>query len=146
MEKSMFRKTIAVALAASAFAATAAQAHPRLASATPAANTVVVAPTRIQLVFSETLVAQVSGIDLTMTAMPGMNMGPMKVNGVTAAVLQTRLSCRIERYSSHPRYLLVQGQVTEIHSTRANSSHYLELNPSAFPQVQGMPLSAAYNK
>jgi methionine-rich copper-binding protein CopC len=86
MEKSMFRKTIAVALAASAFAATAAQAHSRLASATPAANTVVVAPTRIQLVFSETLVAQVSGIDLTMTAMPGMNMGPMKVNGVTAAV------------------------------------------------------------
>ena len=39
----MFRKTaFAVAMAASVFAATAVQAHPKLSSATPAADTVVV--------------------------------------------------------------------------------------------------------
>ncbi|MFT6568331.1 copper homeostasis periplasmic binding protein CopC [Sphingomonas echinoides] len=87
MEKSMFRKTaFAVAMAASVFAATAVQAHPKLSSATPAADTVVVAPTKIQLVFSEALVAQFSGIDLTMTEMPGMKMGPMKMNGVKATL------------------------------------------------------------
>ncbi len=83
----MFRKTaFAVAMAASVFAATAVQAHPKLTNATPAADTVVSAPTRIQLVFSEALVAQFSGIDLTMTEMPGMKMGPMKMNGVKATV------------------------------------------------------------
>ena len=83
----MFRKTVfAVALAASAIVATAAQAHPRLATAMPAADAVVTAPTKVQLVFSEALVAQFSGIDLTMTEMPGMKMGPMKINGVKATV------------------------------------------------------------
>ena len=83
----MFRKTaFAVAMAASVLAATAVQAHPKLDSAAPAANAVVAAPTRIQLVFSEALVAQFSGIDLTMTEMPGMKMGPMKMNGVRATV------------------------------------------------------------
>ena len=83
----MFRKTaFAVAMAASVLAATAVQAHPKLSSATPAADTVVVAPTKIQLVFSEALVAQFSGIDLTMTEMPGMKMGPMKMNGVKATL------------------------------------------------------------
>lgn len=83
----MFRKTaFAVVMAAFAFSATAALAHPKLNSATPAANSVVAAPTRIQLVFSEALVAQFSGIDLTMTEMPGMKMGPMKMNGVKATV------------------------------------------------------------
>lgn len=83
----MFRKTaFAVAMAASVFAATAVQAHPKLTNATPAADTVVSAPTRIQVVFSEALVAQFSGIDLTMTEMPGMKMGPMKMNGVKATV------------------------------------------------------------
>jgi copper resistance protein C len=87
MEKSMFRKTaFAVAMAASVFAATAVQAHPKLNSSTPAANAVIAAPTRIQLVFSEALVAQFSGIDLTMTEMPGMKMRPMKMNGVRATV------------------------------------------------------------
>lgn len=83
----MFRKTIfAVAMAASVLTANAAQAHPKLNAATPAANAVVAAPTRIQLVFSEALVAQFSGLDLTMTEMPGMKMAPMKMNGVKATV------------------------------------------------------------
>jgi methionine-rich copper-binding protein CopC len=71
---------------ASVLAATAVQAHPKLNSANPAANAVGASPTRIQLVFSEALVAQLSGIDLTMTVMPGMKMGPMKMNGVTTTV------------------------------------------------------------
>lgn len=83
----MFRKTaFAVAMAASVFSATAALAHPKLNSATPAADSAVAAPTRIQLVFSEAIVAQFSGLDLTMTEMPGMKMGPMKMNGVKATV------------------------------------------------------------
>ncbi|RJG57062.1 copper resistance protein CopC [Sphingobium terrigena] len=83
----MFRKTaFAVAMATSVFAATAVQAHPKLSSATPAADTVVAAPTKVQLTFTEGLVAQFSGIDLTMTEMPGMKMGPMKMNGVKATL------------------------------------------------------------
>ncbi|MBF7015725.1 copper homeostasis periplasmic binding protein CopC [Novosphingobium sp. HR1a] len=83
----MFREAIfAVALAASAVVATAAQAHPKLATASPAADAMVAAPTKIQLVFTEALVAQFSGIDLTMTEMPGMKMGPMKINGVKATL------------------------------------------------------------
>lgn len=83
----MFRKSaFAVALAATAFVTTAAYAHPKLATALPAANATVTAPTKVQLVFTEALVAQFSGIDLTMTEMPGMKMGPIKINGVKAAL------------------------------------------------------------
>src|SRR3546814_8801171 len=83
----MFCNTaFAVAMAASFFAATTIQAHPKLSSSTPAADTVFAAPTKIHLVLSEALVAQFSGIDLTMTEMPGMKMGPMKMNGVKATL------------------------------------------------------------
>jgi len=83
----MFRKAfIALALMTSAISVPAAMAHPRLTAASPAANATVAAPSRIQLVFSENLVGQFSGIDLTMTEMPGMKMGPMKISGVTATV------------------------------------------------------------
>jgi methionine-rich copper-binding protein CopC len=87
VEMSMFRITVlAVAMAMSTITATAARAHPRLEGATPAANAAVTAPAKIQLVFSETLVAQLSGLDLTMTEMPGIKMGPIKMNGVRATV------------------------------------------------------------
>ena len=83
----MFRKSVfAVAMASSAFVATAAYGHPKLATALPAAEATVAAPTKIQLAFTEALLAQFSGIDLTMTEMPGMKMGPMKINGVKAAL------------------------------------------------------------
>lgn len=83
----MLRKSaFAVALAASAFVTSAAQAHPRLATASPAADAIGAATTRVQLVFTEALVAQFSGIDLTMTEMPGMKMGPMKMSGVKATL------------------------------------------------------------
>jgi methionine-rich copper-binding protein CopC len=61
-------------------------AHPKLISATPAPNAVTAPTARLQLVFSEALVAQFSGADLVMTEMPGMKMSaPMKMP--TKAVL-----------------------------------------------------------
>lgn len=58
----------------------AAYAHPKLVSATPAPNSVAAPTAKLQLVFSESLVAQFSGADLVMTEMPGMRMNaPMKM-------------------------------------------------------------------
>jgi methionine-rich copper-binding protein CopC len=58
----------------------AAHAHPRLVSAMPAPNSITAPTARIQLVFSESLVAQFSGADLLMTQMPRMKMNaPMKM-------------------------------------------------------------------
>lgn len=69
-----------VALAAAALASAPAFTHPKLLSANPAPNAVVAAPQRIQLTFSEGLVVQFSGADLSMTDMPGMKMkSPMKM-------------------------------------------------------------------
>ena len=60
----------------------AAMAHARLVSANPAANAAVARPTAIRLTFSEVLVGPLSGIDLTMTGMPGMaNHQPMPIKG-----------------------------------------------------------------
>jgi methionine-rich copper-binding protein CopC len=71
---------LAFALAAAIFASAAASAHPKLLSANPAPNAVVAAPARLQLSFSEGLVAQFSGAELSMTDMPGMKMpSPMKI-------------------------------------------------------------------
>ena len=85
------RRPFRIALAASALIASAliasavpAGAHPRLVSASPAANAAVTRPTQITLTFSEALVAPLSGIELTMTAMPGMANHPrMPIRGFT---------------------------------------------------------------
>ena len=78
--------TFAGAIAAVLFA-TAAQAHPKLVTSSPAANAVVASPTVVELHFSEALVGQFSGIDLAMTDMPGMKMkAPMKMAEVKAVV------------------------------------------------------------
>jgi methionine-rich copper-binding protein CopC len=64
-----------------------AQAHPKLLLATPAANSAVSKPTKIQLKFSEKLLAPMTGAELTMTAMPGMaGHQPMKMTGMAAAM------------------------------------------------------------
>jgi methionine-rich copper-binding protein CopC len=61
-------------------------AHPKLASATPAANATVKATKQIELRFSEKLVPAFSGANVVMTSMPGMaDHGEMKV-GAKAAV------------------------------------------------------------
>lgn len=64
-----------------------ASAHPALVSATPAAKSTVAKPKQITLTFSEALIAPASGVDLTMTGMPGMaNHPPMKINGIKTSV------------------------------------------------------------
>ena len=55
-------------------------AHPRLIAATPAPNSATAPTARLQLAFSERLVAQFSGADVVMIEMPGMKMrAPMKM-------------------------------------------------------------------
>jgi methionine-rich copper-binding protein CopC len=65
----------------------AAMAHPKLVSSTPAAKATVAKPTSLTLTFSEVLVAPLSGVELTMTGMPGMaNHKPMPVKGFITKV------------------------------------------------------------
>ena len=59
--------------------ASAAQAHPKLLSASPAPNATVTKPSRLALRFSEKLMPKFSGADLMMTGMAGMKHAPMKV-------------------------------------------------------------------
>src|SRR3546814_2899855 len=54
----------AIALPAALFVGTAAQAHPKLVSATPAPNSTVAKTAKIELHFNEALVSQFSGVDL----------------------------------------------------------------------------------
>lgn len=77
---SYFRSTILGFIAALACLVSASViAHPKLIASKPAANAEVSAPATVELSFSETLMPQLSGADLTMTQMPGMTMGPTKI-------------------------------------------------------------------
>ncbi|TPG47199.1 copper homeostasis periplasmic binding protein CopC [Sphingomonas glacialis] len=59
-------------------------AHPKLLSSTPAADAVVAPVDRIELKFSEKLLAPMAGAELMMTEMPGMTMhAPMKMKLTT---------------------------------------------------------------
>lgn len=70
-----------LAIAAPAFA------HPRLVSAEPAQGATAGKVDRITLNFSEPLIAALSGIDVMMTGMPGMEHHPaMKMSGVRTSV------------------------------------------------------------
>ena len=81
------RRLVLLALAPIAAALcmpTAALAHTRLVSSAPAANATQANVTRMTLNFSADIVAALSGVELTMTAMPGMaNHNPMPVTGFT---------------------------------------------------------------
>lgn len=78
---------IALSLAAVMAFAAPASAHPKLLSATPAANSSAKAVSRVVLKFSERITPKLSGATLTMTGMPGMANHPdMKMTGVSAAV------------------------------------------------------------
>lgn len=81
-------KLVAAALALSVIAlASTAQAHPKLVSAMPAANSSNAQTKELRLTFSETLVPQFSGMTIVMTDMPGMKMtAPMAVGKVTSSV------------------------------------------------------------
>ncbi len=57
----------------------AAQAHPKLVSASPAPNAMVAKPANVTLRFSEKLMPKFSGADLMMTGHGGASHAPMKV-------------------------------------------------------------------
>lgn len=78
------RLSFLAAIAALGLAATPALAHPKLVSATPAANASVGAASRVQLAFSEKLMAKFSGADVAMTGMGGMEHAPMKIAAKSA--------------------------------------------------------------
>ena len=64
-------------------AAAPAMAHPKLLSATPAADSNVTAPARINLGFSEAMIPKMTSLSITMTAMPGMaDHAPMTVKPI----------------------------------------------------------------
>jgi methionine-rich copper-binding protein CopC len=77
---------------------TAALAHPKLISSTPAANASVAKPTEIVLNFSETLVGPLSGVELVMTGMPGMaSHKPMPISGFTTTTEGKSLKIKLPR-------------------------------------------------
>lgn len=88
MTFSMMLKSLSAA-AMLTLAATAAQAHGVLVSASPAAGATVASTSQLRLTFNEPIKAQFSGADLTMTSMMmgGKIMNhAMKIDGLTARV------------------------------------------------------------
>ncbi|MDE1917367.1 MAG: copper homeostasis periplasmic binding protein CopC [Sphingomonadales bacterium] len=64
-----------------------AMAHPKLVSAKPAEGAAASNITQVSITFSEPLIAAMSGMDLMMTGMPGMDHHqPMKMTGVKTSV------------------------------------------------------------
>jgi methionine-rich copper-binding protein CopC len=77
----------ALAISVLALSATAAYAHPKLVSSTPAAEARVVKPTKIEMVFTESLAPDFSTAELVMPVMAGMtNHKPMVLRGAKTAV------------------------------------------------------------
>jgi methionine-rich copper-binding protein CopC len=83
------------------------QARPALVAATPAANGTVAKPVSIVLTFSEDLEAPLSGIDLVMTAMPGMaHHEPMPIKGIAPRAEGRKLVVALPRPLPTGTYLL----------------------------------------
>ena len=77
----MIWKLLAAGMAV--LAATTAQAHPKLLKSIPSAGSSTAAPKAIVLVFSEKVVPNFTGVDLTMTSMPGIPNHPaLKLDGL----------------------------------------------------------------
>lgn len=77
----------ALAIAAPFAAAQSAATQPVLIAAKPAQGATARQVTRISLTFDQPLEAALSGMDLVMTAMPGMaDHAPMKMNGVRTSL------------------------------------------------------------
>ena len=85
--KFMFRTVLAAASIVAPGISSAALAHIKLVSSTPAANATVDKPGKIVLVFNEKLMAKFAGAELTMTGMLSMaDHQPMKMAGFTTAL------------------------------------------------------------
>ncbi|QQN74933.1 copper homeostasis periplasmic binding protein CopC [Croceicoccus sp. YJ47] len=96
-----------LALVAALAAPMTAMAHPRLVSATPAAEATVSKPTTLSLTFSEDLVAPLSGVELTMTGMPRMaNHKPMPVKGFETKISGKTMMVSLPRALPAGTYLL----------------------------------------
>lgn len=97
-----------------------AMAHPSLVTATPSPDATVNEAKSISLTFSEDLVAPLSGIKLTMTAMPGMaNHKPMPVKGFETEIKGKTLVAKL------PRALPAGDYVLEWHVVAADQ-HRIE--------------------
>lgn len=84
-----------------------ASAAPSLVSSTPAPKGSAVKPTRLTLTFSEPVVADLSGVELTMTGMPGMaNHAPMAIRGFETAVTGATLIVTMPRALPAGTYVL----------------------------------------
>lgn len=98
---------IAIAAVAASLLPAGAMAHPRLLSSSPAANASVAKPVSITLGFSETLIAPLSGIELTMTGMPGMaKHGAVPIKGFTTKVEGKVLTVKLARPLAAGTYAL----------------------------------------
>jgi methionine-rich copper-binding protein CopC len=90
--------TALASLAAVAALPGVALAHPKLVSSNPAAAATVSKPTTLTLTFNENLVGPLSGIDLTMTGMPGMSgHQPMPIKGFKTAAAGKTLTITLPR-------------------------------------------------
>jgi copper resistance protein C len=103
----------ALAFSALFLSAAPAAAHAHLVSASPAAGASVARPTQVVLTFSEALVVPLSGIELTMTGMPGMaNHQRMPVRGFTTQIEGRTLTARLPRALPAGTYELQWHAVT----------------------------------
>ncbi|GGN61619.1 copper resistance protein C [Novosphingobium indicum] len=99
--------TLLAPLGAAMLLPAAAVAHPKLVSATPAADATVAKPIKLTLTFSEALVGPLSGIELTMTGMPGMSgHQPMPIKGFTSKADGKTLTVTLPRALPAGTYLL----------------------------------------
>lgn len=98
----------------------AANAHPKLVSASPAANATVAKPARIQLRFSEKLMPAFSKADLTMAAMPGM--AAMKIASTAALAADGRTLVVTPKAPLHAGRYSVAWQIvsTDTHKVAGN--------------------------
>ncbi|MCP3731498.1 copper homeostasis periplasmic binding protein CopC [Sphingomonas sp. MG17] len=84
-----------------------AAAHVKLVSSTPAANATVAKPTKLTLTFSEAFMGPLSGVDLTMTGMPGMaDHAPMPIKGFKTSVAGKTMTLTLPRALPAGTYLL----------------------------------------
>ena len=71
-------------------------AHAKLVASTPAANSTVARPTKIDLRFNEAVIGSTVSVQLAMTGMPGMaNHAPMPITGFTSQLGKDRKSLTI---------------------------------------------------
>jgi methionine-rich copper-binding protein CopC len=87
MQKGLFMPRLAPIALALSLIATPVLAHPKIVSTSPAANSATGNVTRVSITFSEPLVPAMSGVEVVMTAMPGMeHHEPMTMSGVKTSV------------------------------------------------------------